>query len=355
VTAPLAVHDGTAVRWNDGDGPRLPRSYGDAAAEYRAARESAVVVDRCDRALLRCYGRDPFRILQGILSNDVALASAERAVYATLLTPKGRMLADVRVFRRADDFLIELAAAALPAVAESFRRTVPPLFARWEDVSADWHAIGVYGPEARVRLAALLGAPVPPADIEDAAAVVPVRDQAGIVVCSRITGGPGYDVIAPTHAAEGLWRELVTAGVRPMGHAPLDVLRIEAGVPCWGAELSPETIPLEAGLQARAISTGKGCYTGQEVIIRILHRGHVNWLLRGVLLGDAAGASRGTPLLQSDTGKQAGRITSSAWSPRMDQQVALAYVRREVEPGNDLRLATSEGPAARVVALPFAL
>ena len=353
MTAPLPVHDAAGVRWTEGDGPRLPRNYGDAAAEYRAALESAAVVDRCDRALLRFHGRDPLRILQGMLTNDVTLAAAERAVYAGLLTPKGRMLAELRVFRRPDDFLVELPAAALPEVADTFRRTIPPLFARWEDVSAGWHMLGIYGPQAGVRLAALLGAQLPPAGIEDTAAFVPLGEQAGIVVSTRITGGDGYDVVAPTYAAESLWHDLVSAGVHPAGHAPLDVLRIEAGVPGWGAELTPETIPLEAGLQARAISTTKGCYTGQEVIVRILHRGHVNWLLRGVLLGAAGGASRGTPLLLPSSGKQVGRITSSAWSPRMDQEIALAYVRREVEPGAVLELATSGGPVARVVELPF--
>lgn len=354
MTAPLPVHDALTVRWGESDGSPLPRSYGDAAAEYHAALEHAAVVDRCDRALLRVYGRDPLRILQGMLSNDVTAASPGRAVYAALLTPKGRMLADLRVFRRPDDFLLELPAAALAGVVETFTRSVPPLFARWEDVSETLHVLGVYGPEAGARLGTLLGTPPPDPALEDAAAAAAIAGQPAIVVSTRFTGGAGYDVVAPTAVAERLWLELASTGVRPAGHAPLDVLRIEAGVPCWGAELTTETIPLEAGIQARAISMTKGCYTGQEVIVRILHRGHVNWLLRGVLLGEAAGAKRDTPLLQPGTGKQVGRITSSAWSPRLDQEIALAYVRRELEPGAMLELAATGGPAAQVVTLPFA-
>jgi folate-binding protein YgfZ len=354
VSTPLPVHEALGVRWSDTLGATsLPRSYGDAPAEYLAATTTAAVVDRADRALVRVYGRDPLRILQGVLTNDVTLASPERAVYAALLTPRGRMIADLRVLRAGDDFLLELDAAALPALLDSFRRTVPPLFARFEDVSESWHVVGVYGPGAAVRLGALLGAPLPPADFEDVATTVSAAGEPALAVSTRLTGGPGYDVVASPAAATTLWHDLLAAGVRPMGHAPLDVLRIEAGVPRWGAELTPVTIPLEAGLQERAISTGKGCYTGQEVIIRILHRGHVNWLLRGLLLGQAAGAGRDTPLFDAG-GKQVGRITSSAWSPRLDQEIALGYVRRELEPGGMLRLATPDGPQAQVVTLPFA-
>lgn len=358
----LPVHDELPVRWS-ADG--LPRNYGDASAEYRAARDAAVVVDRGDRALVRMHGRDPLRILQGVLTNDVAGAPAGRAVYAALLTPKGRMVSELRVMRedahavREDahavregaDFLLEVPAAALPALLETFRRTVPPLFARFQDVSGERHVLGVYGPQATSHLASLVGPPPPAAD-EDAHALLEYGGAPVHVVASGYAGITGYELIADRDVAVALWRALLERGVAPMGHAALDVLRIEAGRPRWGAELTETTIPLEAGLE-RAISTGKGCYTGQEVIIRILHRGHVNWHLRGVLLGGAPSPAHDTPLLDRASGKKVGRITSSAWSPRHDQEIALAYVRREVVPPAELALGAVDGPSAAVVALPF--
>lgn len=353
MTAPLAVHQGVGVRWTEGDHPPLPRSYGDAAAEYQAVRAGAAVIDRCDRGVVRLHGRDPLRILQGMLSNDVTLASPTRAVYAALLTPKGKMVAEVRVLRRPDDFLLEVPAAALPDLVEVFKRSVPPLFARWEDVSDEVHVLGVYGPAAAGYLGSLAGGEYQGGPAEDATSFANLGGAPAVIVRTGVTGGEGYDIVLPTPDAERAWHQLVAAGARPVGHAALDVLRIEAGVPGWGAELTGETIPLEAGLKARAISLTKGCYTGQEVIIRILHRGHVNWLLRGVLLGECAGVQRETPLLQPKSGRPMGRITSSAWSPRLDQEIALAYVRREVEPGSPLELAVPGGPPARVVALPF--
>ena len=328
-----------------------PRHYGDASAEYHAARTAAVVVDRCDRALVRMHGRDPLRILQGVLTSDVAGAPAGRAVYSALLTPKGRMVSELRVMREDAEFLLDVPAAALAALLDTFKRTVPPLFARFADASAERHVLGVYGPQATSHLEALLG-PVPPAADEDAHALLQHGGERVHVVASGYAGVTGYELMAGWDVAMALWRALTERGVAPMGHAALDVLRIEAGRPRWGAELTDAVIPLEAGLE-RAISTGKGCYTGQEVIIRILHRGHVNRHLRGVLLGDAPGAAAGTTMHDPATGKVLGTVTSSAWSPRHGQEIALAYVRREVVPPAPLALGAPDGRQVTVVALPF--
>jgi glycine cleavage system aminomethyltransferase T len=103
----------------------------------------------------------------------------------------------------------------------------------------------------------------------------------------------------------------------------------------------------------RAVSFGKGCYTGQEVIVRIAHRGHVNKHLRGLLLGDAPAPAPGTRLINPATGKDAGWLTSVAFSPMLGQTVALGYVRRDVEPGMAVRVGDAEGAEARVVRLPF--
>jgi folate-binding protein YgfZ len=351
MSAPLDVHEALGATWQQStDGTRIPMHYGDAPGEYAAARAGAIMVDRCDRAVLRMHGRDPLRILQGILTNDVANAPAGRAVYAALLTPKGRMLAELRVLHAGDAFLLELPAEALAAVLESFKRTVPPIFARYADASAELHVIGVYGPEARPALERVLTGTLPEAQ-EDASAKVAFQDVSGHVMATRYTGTDGFDVLVPRDAAGQLWTALLEGDVRPAGHATLDVLRIEAGSPKWGAELTPDTIPLEANLQARAISTSKGCYTGQEVIIRILHRGHVNWQLRGLLLGAGSGIAAGDVLPHPVGGKAVARVTSTAWSPRHEQDIALAYVRRELEPPAELPLAG--GGQATVVALPF--
>jgi folate-binding protein YgfZ len=353
VTSPLAgSHEAMGVRWSGSD-PRIPRNYGEPEAEYAAARDAVAIVDRADRRYLRVYGRDPARMIQGLITNDVGLAGPGRAIYAAVLTAKGRMVADVRVLRRAEELLLETDAAAAGPLAEHLKRFVPPLFARFEDVSGGVVCIGAYGPAAGNALRAVLDVTLPDDAAEDTAMDAVLDDIAVTAVATAWAGGPGWDVLCPPDAAETLWRRLANAGARPMGHATLDVLRIEAGRPRWGAELGESTIPLEAGLRERAISETKGCYTGQEVIVRILHRGHVNWHLRGVLLGDTSAPPADTALCRADDGRTAGRITSAAWSPRHGQTIALAYVRREVEPPAELRLGAADGANVRVVALPF--
>jgi folate-binding protein YgfZ len=347
------LHEEHGVRWDRGE-PPLPRNYGDTAAEYHAARHAAAVADRPDRRFLRVHGRDPVRMVQGLVSNDVAGAPPERAVYATVLTPKGKMVADVRVVRRDGELLLETDAAAADSLAEHLRKFVPPLFARFEDAGGSWAALGLYGPTAGRLLAGLVSAgTVPDAAAEDVVSDVAFDDVPVVLVTTSQLDVPGYDLLCPADAVDAVWRRLTGAGAVPLGHATLDVLRIEAGRPRWGAELGDAVIPLEAGLRARAISETKGCYTGQEVIVRILHRGHVNRQLRGVLLGELPAPARDTPLVRESDGRQVGQVTSAAWSPKHGQAIALAYVRREVEPPAAVRLGAPDGPEVLVVALPF--
>jgi len=352
-----ALHERLGARFAELNGRLVPRRYGDPAAEYAAARQAAVLVDRSDRAVVRFHGRDPVRMLHGLVSNDLAGAPPGQGVYAALLTPKGKMIADVRLFRRpAGDVLLDLDGAALGAVLDHFRRSIPPLFARFDDVSADLHVLGVYGPESRRVLDTVLEG-VPGVLREDGFVIRPFGDAEALVARSLYTGEDGYDVFVPAAAAGDFCSAVLEAGARPAGHAALEVLRIEAGRPRWGAELTPEVIPLEAGLRQRAISETKGCYTGQEVIVRVLHRGHVNRLLRGLLLDDAPVPAPGAALVRpadpaADESRAVGRITSACASPRHRQTIALGYVRREIEPPATLRLLAG-GYEAMVVPLPF--
>ncbi|MBX6365655.1 MAG: folate-binding protein YgfZ [Gemmatimonadetes bacterium] len=321
-----------------------------APEEYAAARADAIVVARPERVFLRAYGRDPVRMLHGLVTNDLAGAPEGRGVYAAFLTPKGRMIGDAWLFRVAGgEVLLELDAAAAPGVREHLKRSVPPLFARFEELPLA--ALGIYGPRAAEVVRAVLGA-APPGDAAEGESVEGAWDGAvWRVVRSLETAEPGgYELIGPAAAAPALRAALIAAGARPASAGTLEVLRIEAGRPRWGAELDDTVLPLEAGLKERAISTTKGCYTGQEVVIRILHRGHVNRHLRRLLLGDAPAPERGAPVTRPEDGKPVGTVTAACASPRFGQTIALAYVRREVEPGALVHVG-AEGREARVVEL----
>ncbi len=302
--------------------------------EYAAARSGAIAVDRRDRTVLRVSGRDPVRMLHGLVTNDLAGAADNSPVYAAFLTPKGRMLADARLVRRGGAVLVETAAAAEQALREHLRKYVPPLFARVEE-DAGLAVLGVYGPAAQ-RLVAQLAA----GDGEAILQILPPLD---------VPAGKGADLVVPAGEREAWLARLLAVGAAPGDLPTVELLRIEAGLPAWGAELDESVIPLEAGLKERAISTSKGCYTGQEVIVRILHRGHVNRLLRGLDLGASPPPPRGAPVTLPESGRDVGRITSAAVSPARGRTLALAYLRREVAVGATVEV---NGAAATVLQVP---
>jgi folate-binding protein YgfZ len=347
-------------------GHPVARHFGDPAAEYAAVRGAAGVAVRSDRARIRLWGRDPVKMLQGLITNDLAGQPAGRGVYAAMLTPKGRAIAELRAFRVAraggDEVLVSLPREALAGVSDHLRKFLPPMFARWKDASAEVAEVGVYGPAARSVLSAALERDVPAME-EDAFVEAAYDGEPALVAATRDAGGEeGFDVLLPAALAEAFADAVVAAGaergVRRVGFSALETLRVEAGRPRYGAELTEEVIPTEAyestGLMPRAISFTKGCYTGQEVIVRIAHRGHVNRLLRGLRLGDAPAPARGTPLFHPETGKQVGFVGTAAASPLMGETVALGFVRRELEPGATVRMGAADGRQATVAALPFA-
>lgn len=354
-SSPLrSLHDSLGALLVTRSGRELVRNYGDPAGEYAALREGAGLVDRWERVQLRLHGRDPLKMVQGLITNDLEGAPEGQGVYAALLTPKGKMIADLRAFRLGSgDVLLDLDIDALPAALAHLRKFVPPIFARIEELGASRGVLGVYGPEAVQVCASVLELDGWVGEGEESFREVEYEGASVLVIRTEYTGGPGYDLIAPTEVLSSLWERLVEGGARPVGHSALEVARIEAGHPRWGADLTDSVIPIEAGLRERAISETKGCYTGQEVIIRILHRGRVNWHLRGILLGEIPVPAAGTELYRPGEEKSVGRLTSATHSPRHDQAIGLGYIRREVEPPAELRLGAPDGPEVVVHELPF--
>jgi folate-binding protein YgfZ len=169
------------------------------------------------------------------------------------------------------------------------------------------------------------------------------------VVREEDVGPTAFDLIAEVESLREIWSRLVDAGGMPMGQGVWETLRIEKGRPAFGIDMDESTIPLEAGIQARAIDDGKGCYTGQEVIVRIRDRGKVNWLLRGLRLGDVPSPATGAGLFREGEEKVVGRITSSAQSPAFGETIALGYVRSEVEVESEVRLGAPTGAPVLVM------
>jgi folate-binding protein YgfZ len=316
---------------------------------YAAATEDVAVFDRRGRGRLSVRGRAPAQMLNGVLTGTIPSGPAPTseevlggtATYHAVLTPKGKMITDLWCLRLGDEetagYLLDVPAAGHAGLAIHLSRYLPPRLARVEDVTADTGSIAVVGPEAAALLSRLvLGLRVDAAELSalDEGAwrcvgrTVPdgivVRRSADVLPEAFVLTGPGASVEAARAA-------LVAAGARPGTPTAWTTLRVEAARPEYGTDMDDATIPVEAGIHDRAIDYGKGCYTGQEVIVRIRDRGHVNRHLRQLLLGEIEPPAPGTPLVVEGRDKPVGAVTSAVRSPRFGQTVALGWVRRGVE------------------------
>jgi glycine cleavage system T protein len=355
ILSPLAdVHLSQGATLTEYHGALVPARYRDSKAEYAAARSAAGIFDFSFRARFVARGPDRVGFLHNMLSNDVKSLGPGQGMYATLLDVKGHILADLRVYSEPDQILLETDADLIEKTVNTLERyiimdevTLEPL---------NWCGLAVQGPLSHALLASSLGG-APPSlpefgHFRSALSGLPLH-----VVRVSSTGEEGYELWAPWEDDPGktnaMWETLlaraVGLGAVPCGMEALELLRIEAGIPRYGADLGEDTLPLEAGL-LNALSFTKGCYPGQEIVERARSRGHVNWRLVGVAVEGGVPPLLGEKLVSE--GREVGEVTSACFSPSLNQPIALAYVRREVsEPGT--RLTFASGVAAQIYQLPF--
>jgi folate-binding protein YgfZ len=265
--------------------------------------------------LIRLSGRDAISFLHNILTNDIESLQSGQARYTAYLTPQGRMISDADVIRRADDVLLSVESSVAAELAHRLDQSLFSEDVRIEDWSESWASLTVYGPEASRALAPAIGSE--PAVL--AAIAADAHRQIGdlVVAGGDRLGTRSLRVLGPREARDRVAAALTEAGVPKLADDGFTALRIEAGVPLFGVDMTASTIPLEAGIEGRAISMAKGCYVGQEVIVRILHRGHgrVAKRLVGLLLDGPDVPPRESPLFAE--GANVGSVTSAAWSPRL--------------------------------------
>jgi folate-binding protein YgfZ len=344
---------------------------------YDAVRKTSGVRDRSDEGRLRVTGPDRAAWLQGLLTNDIAAVKPGGGCYAAYLTPQGRMISDVRVLERGDFMLLDVPAAQKAYVLERLTTFIIMEDVAVDDVTESLARVAVHGPGAAALLESVVkvddGTPLASL-AEHASTVAQFGDQVAppaiavhaghpahpvVIAGSRELGDAvaGFDVYCPAPVKEDLLRALAAAGAEPIADAAWHALRVEAGRPLFGVDMTTDTIPLEAGIEDRAISFTKGCYVGQEIIIRVMHRGGGRVARKLVGLTPVATTAPGDTLLAETSlfagEKSIGRITSAAWSPRFEQWIAMGYVQRDsAEPGTHVTIGQA-GREAAVRALPF--
>ena len=330
-------------------------AYTNVAAEYEALRKSAVVVDRSHRGRLRLSGEKAGEMLTGLVTNDVLALQPGQGQYAAALTPKGRIVADVRIFAEEGAFLIDAPTRANEGWQAMVRKYVNPRLAPSRDETEELRDLGIFGAEARHVVAELTGVHASALTVLPPYSHVTVAVDGARVLVAHVPDleVDGYELFVPAAAFPVLWERAVGAKAVPAGLEAFEIARVEAGRPEYGIDIDDATIPQEANLdELHAISYTKGCYVGQEVVARVHFRGHVNKHLRG-LRSASPEPPPARALLFDGEGKQVGEVRSAVASPRLGG-IALGFVRREVELGTTLTARTTEGEThLDVGALPF--
>ncbi|MEX1187146.1 MAG: hypothetical protein WEA80_11205 [Gemmatimonadaceae bacterium] len=323
----------------------------ETASDYDALRAGAIVLDRGDRARWRFTGAKAAETLTGLVTNDVLALQPGEGLYAAALTPKGKIVADLRVLRDGDEYLVDTGPAAAAGWRAMVRKFVNPRVTPFSEITGQTCDLGLFGKRAAELLSRLFEGAGCSFDQLRPYAHIRARFQGAdvsIVRASELGEIPGFDIIAPAEAAAALTARLVAAGAMPGTRKTFDVARIEAGFPEWGADMTDDTLAQEANLdELGAISYSKGCYVGQEVVARIHFRGHVNRTLRRITFAGDRVPRRGAELVDA-SGKTVGDVRSATASPRSGG-VGIAMARREVGAGDSLTAQWADGRAEVVV------
>jgi folate-binding protein YgfZ len=325
-----------------------------SSSAYDAARHRAAVIDRSDRGRIVVSGADRASYLQGLLTNDIVALTAGQGCYAAYLTAQGRMIADLHVYELGDVILLTMAGDVKDAVMTKLDQFIFGEDVQLGDVTSTFAQVAVVGPEAARAVASVISG-ITAATLGNLMEHGNLRAQwaGGAVIAVRVTdtGEPGFDLFVERPQADALKAALSAIDVAPIDAPTAEAIRIESGVALFHRDMDEATIPLEAGIESRAISFTKGCYVGQEVVIRVLHRGHgrVARKLVGLTFDGSQAPAVGATIRAGD--REVGHVTSSTVSPALQRPIALGYVHRDfVEPGTKVSV---DGASGEVSALPF--
>ena len=300
-------------------------------------------------------GSDRAAYLHRIISNDVEGLAVGEGNYATILTNRGKIIADMKVYVFEDSIGIETNAETRSILYQELDKYLIADDVTIEDFSEHIGAIGVHGPKSAEMLQDVFRF-----DVRDLAEYHNLVDKIDgrRIICVRAneTGEVGYNLCTTSESMEWLWDTILTKGrafgAEPIGLTALNSLRIEAGIPRFGAELDDSVFPGEAELEG-AISFEKGCYIGQEIVARMKYRGHPNRLLRGFEIASNTPPQSGGRLFDGD--KDVGWITSAVVSPTFGKTIGMGYVRTAfTDEGSQVEIEMEDGRVnATVQLLPF--
>ncbi len=322
-------------------------------SQYSAVRDGgAGWFDLSARGRILVSGSEAVTFLNGLITNDMKTLALNSWMTAAFANVQGRLLAVVHVLHQDDGFLIDTENVTHERVLNMLNRFTLAGDFRVADMSSEIAMLTVQGRKAADIIGTVIN--------EDAGAIqprqllkTPFGQTEATIIRATHTAEDGFDVFIDANATQQLLDSLTAAGATAVEQAVAETLRIEAGIPLYGVDMDETTIVTETNLDD-AVSFTKGCYLGQEIVVRIKHRGHVAKKLAGIVSEDG-GVIKADAKIISDNGKEIGGVTSSTFSPRLDRTIALAYVKYDyLAPGTKAMVADGENKlTGSVTELPF--
>jgi tRNA-modifying protein YgfZ len=291
---------------------------------YQMIRNGSGWIDRSSRFRLEIHGPDRAKFLHNLTTNDVKRLQIGRGCEAFVTSLQGKTLGFLSILATDSRLVVRSDVGAWDHLSAHFQKYGLFDDVSWEDVSDQTFEYHVAGPSADDLLRRLdLTRP----ELVDLAHLdVSIDGQPVRLIRENPTARGGLTLVGPRSHADAIRRTLGEAlGTSEIDAETFEILRIEAGTPIFGRDVTPDNLPQEIARDARAINFVKGCYLGQETVARIDALGHVNKLLRGVRIEGAAVPPEGSGL--EIEGKSVGVLTSTAFSPGWDQPIALGFVR----------------------------
>lgn len=318
-------------------------------SEYETVREGgAGLIDLSARGRIRVGGSEAIMFLNGLITNDMKTLAENRWMPAVFPNVQGRLIAAVRVARGSESFLIDTDAASHEAVLKTISRFTLAGDFRVTDLTSETGLLTIQGQGAAEVVEKVFGVSI--SDLpRDGVAEIEWQNSPLTILRATHTAEDGFDVVIDSAHLVQLRQALIDAGAQPVGEETLETLRIEAGIARHGRDMDETTVVVETNLDD-AVSYTKGCYIGQEIIVRIKHRGHVAKKLTGLRF-ETDGKIEGTAIKSTDD-KEIGRLTSTTFSPKLGQTIGLGYVRYEyLSPGTNVKV--DNEITATITDLPF--
>lgn len=329
---------------------KIPSAYTNAVEEYWTVRRTVGLADVSHLGRLRITGKDRTSFLNGLLTNDVSQLKENGGQHTALLNSKARVLADLHLYTQPDGLLVDTGESAGSHVKEILDRFIITEDVQIHDATRDLVQITVQGPKSSLAIKQVLGA-----DAQNLKQLEQMSLGPSTIIARDRTGQSGYDIILPVLEAEPVWHGFLLnggeIGLNPVGSEALEILRLEAGYPKYAADIDENTIVLEAGFKD-ALNFTKGCYLGQEVVARATHIGRVNKQLVGLEVDTKTSILPRSKLMND--GKEAGFVTSAAFSPGLGKVACLGYANREfVKEGTKLSVQSGQTIFSSVVTKVF--